>query len=41
MYEAIMRMGVKGIYFRDEKNSQISVEIKGKSMNEPVLSRNI
>lgn len=40
MYEAIMRMGVKGIYFREEK-TQVSLQFKGKSMNEPNISRNI
>jgi hypothetical protein len=40
MYEAIMRLGVKGIYFREDKNPKVSFEFKGKSMNEPKISRN-
>ena len=40
MYEAIMRMGVKGIYFRDEK-PKVLIEIKGKTMDEPKLKRKI
>ena len=40
MYEAIMKMGVKGIYFRDEK-PKVLIEIKGKTMDEPKLKRKI
>lgn len=40
MYEAIMRMGVKGIYFREENINRNSNKPKGKTISEPV-SRNI